>query len=195
MRIGLCGTQSVGKTTLVKELKQRKELNHYTFFTERSKYLNSLGVPLNKESTLNGQLLFMAERAKELLEQDMITDRTSVDVAAFTATTDKIEAVPKAGILYLLSKLALQYDLIIYIPPTIPLVDNGVRDMDKKYRMIIDKQIKHYLKHFDIPKDKLYVLKSDNVKDKVAEIMKEIKRAAVKKILNYSEGKNGKINK
>ena len=44
MKIGLCGTMSVGKTTLVNELKKLPEFKDYKFATERSKYLNSLSV-------------------------------------------------------------------------------------------------------------------------------------------------------
>ena len=39
MKIGFCGTMSVGKTTLVKALKELPEFKDYTFRTERSKYL------------------------------------------------------------------------------------------------------------------------------------------------------------
>jgi GTPase SAR1 family protein len=83
MKIGLCGTMSVGKTTLVNELKKLPEFKDYKFATERSKYLNSLGIPLNTDSTLKGQLVFAAERAAELMQEKMITDRTIIDVMAF----------------------------------------------------------------------------------------------------------------
>jgi len=54
MKIGLCGTMSVGKTTLVKELSKLKLFKGYKFATERSKYLRDLGIPLNTDSTVNG---------------------------------------------------------------------------------------------------------------------------------------------
>ena len=40
MKIGLCGTMSVGKTTLVNALKKEPEFKNYTFRTERSKHLS-----------------------------------------------------------------------------------------------------------------------------------------------------------
>ena len=49
MKIGLCGTMSVGKTTLVNALKKENIFKDYKFATERSKYLNSLGIPLNTD--------------------------------------------------------------------------------------------------------------------------------------------------
>ena len=39
MKIGFCGTMSVGKTTLVKTLKELPEFKNYTFRTERSNIL------------------------------------------------------------------------------------------------------------------------------------------------------------
>jgi GTPase SAR1 family protein len=48
-RIGFCGTVSVGKTTLVNSLRELPEFSEYQTRTERSKYLNSLGIPLNTD--------------------------------------------------------------------------------------------------------------------------------------------------
>ena len=65
MKIGFCGTMSVGKTTLVKALKELPEFKDYTFRTERSKYLNGNGYSVKyRFSTLKGQLVFAAETSK-----------------------------------------------------------------------------------------------------------------------------------
>ena len=90
MKIGLCGTMSVGKTTLVKALKELPEFKTYNFATERSKYLNDLGIPLNTDSTLKGQTVFLAERCAELMNNNIITDRTVIDVMAFTLNAKSI---------------------------------------------------------------------------------------------------------
>ena len=60
MKIGFCGTMSVGKTTLVNSLKELPEFKNYKFATERSKYLKSIGIPLNTDSTLKGQTIFFS---------------------------------------------------------------------------------------------------------------------------------------
>ena len=39
MKIGLCGTMSVGKTTLVNRLKELGQFKDFEFATERSKHL------------------------------------------------------------------------------------------------------------------------------------------------------------
>ena len=81
---------SVGKTTLVNALKELPEFKDYNFATERSGYLNSLGIPLNTDSTIKGQLIFLAERSSELLQENIITDRTIIDVIAFTHSAKSI---------------------------------------------------------------------------------------------------------
>ena len=75
MKIGLCGTMSVGKTTLVNALKELPQFKDYNFATERSQHLMSLGIPLNTDSTLKGQTVFLAERCGELMQDNIITDR------------------------------------------------------------------------------------------------------------------------
>ena len=74
MKIGFTGTVSVGKTTLVKSLQELPEFKHYNFATERSKYLRDLGIPLNTDSTLKGQTVFLAERCSELIQTNVIMD-------------------------------------------------------------------------------------------------------------------------
>ena len=82
---------SVGKTTLVNALKQLDQFKDYNFATERSEYLMNLGIPLNTDSTLKGQTVFLAERCAELMRDNIITDRTILDVIAFTNSAKSID--------------------------------------------------------------------------------------------------------
>jgi deoxyadenosine/deoxycytidine kinase len=142
MRIGLCGTMSVGKTTLVNELKKLGQFKDYEFATERSEYLMNLGIPLNTDSTLNGQTVFLAERVAELMKENVITDRTILDVIAFTNLAKSIDYKDKEYFEDYARVFVGQYDYIFYISPEGTVMeDNGVRETDLEYRDNIDQAI------------------------------------------------------
>ena len=139
MKIGLCGTMSVGKTTLVNALKETEQFKGYKFATERSQHLMSLGIPLNTDSTLKGQTVFLAERCGELMHDSIITDRTILDVMAFTINAKSIPHQDKEAFETYASEFIREYDYIFYISPHgIEIEDNGVRETDKQYRDLID---------------------------------------------------------
>jgi nicotinamide riboside kinase len=142
MKIGFCGTMSVGKTTLVKALKELPEFSNHTFRTERSKYLMEMGIPLNTDSTLKGQLVFSAERASELLQENIITDRTVIDVMAFSALSKSMTAHESYFLNSTLENLVHEYDYLFYVSPVgVKIENNGVRETDAKYRDDINKKI------------------------------------------------------
>ena len=146
MRIGFCGTMSVGKTTLVNALKELPEFKDHHFRTERSKHLMNLGIPLNTDSTLKGQLVFASERAAELMQEDMITDRTIIDVMAFCELSKSMSKAEKQHINGVLWHLIKEYDIIFHIDDlSVPMEDNGVRETDKNYRLDIHQKISSIL--------------------------------------------------
>ena len=149
MKIGLCGTMSVGKTTLVNALKKEPEFKDYTFRTERSKYLNSMGIPLNTDSTLKGQLVFASERAAELMQENIITDRTIIDVMAFCELSKSMSKAEKDHINGVLWHLIKEYDIIFHIDDlSVPMEDNGVRETNKDYRLDIHQKITSILEMY-----------------------------------------------
>ena len=146
MKIGLCGTMSVGKTTLVNALKKESEFKNYTFRTERSKHLSSMGIPLNTDSTLKGQLVFAAERSAELMQEKIVTDRTIIDVMAFCELSKSMSSAEKQHFNGVLWHLIKEYDIIFHIDDlSVPMEDNGVRETDKDYRLAIHEKISSIL--------------------------------------------------
>jgi GTPase SAR1 family protein len=142
MKIGLCGTMSVGKTTLVNALKELGQFKNYDFATERSEYLMNLGIPLNTDSTLKGQTVFLAERVAELMKENIITDRTILDVISFTNLAKSIDVKDKEYFEDYAGLFVGEYDYIFYVSPEgVEMEDNGVRETDLEYRDAIDKEI------------------------------------------------------
>ena len=146
MKIGLCGTMSVGKTTLVKALQEIPQFKDYTIATERSQYLNSLGIPLNHKTTIEGQTIFLAERVTELMQENIITDRTIIDVMAFTECAIHTSYIDADAFIEYSRRFIAQYDYIFYISPEgIGIKDNGIRETDATYRKKIDESIQMLL--------------------------------------------------
>ena len=149
MKIGFCGTMSVGKTTLVNALKELPEFKDYNFRTERSKYLMEMGIPLNTDSTVKGQSVFLAERASELMQENIITDRTVIDVMSFAQCSKSMNYLDKNKFEQFAACLIHEYDHIFYVSPLgVDIEDNGVRETDAKFRKDIDNTIQHYLSKY-----------------------------------------------
>ena len=158
MKIGLTGTVSVGKTTLVNALKELEQFKGYEIATERSKYLRDQGISLNTDSTLKGQIVFAAERSIELMKPNIITDRTIYDVCAFTLSARSIGWYEKRQFVELLMQLRNDYDIVVYVSPDgVEIEDNGVRTTDADYRKNIDITIQEMLIEF--PPKKLIIVK------------------------------------
>jgi len=134
---------SVGKTTLVNALAELPQFKDYYFATERSKYLRDLGIPLNTDSTLKGQTIFLAERCSELMRENVITDRTIIDVMSFAKCADSIHNEYKDAFIKYAAPLIWEYDYIFYVSPVgVDIEDNGVRETNADYRKLIDITIK-----------------------------------------------------
>jgi nicotinamide riboside kinase len=172
MKIGLAGTMSVGKTTLVKALSELERFKDYHIATERSKYLRDLGIPLNTDSTLNGQFVFLAERASELLRENVLTDRTIWDVCAFTFSAKSIDWFAKRSFVEAAMMLRDQYDVVFYVSPEgVPIEDNGVRTIDEEYRNKIDWVIRESLEEYK-PKKLVYI--KGTTEERIATILQNL---------------------
>jgi GTPase SAR1 family protein len=172
MKIGICGTINVGKTTLVNELIKLEQFKDYEIATERSKYLRDQGIQLNTDSTLKGQLIFAAERSIELMKPNIITDRSLYDVCAFTLSAKSINWSEKRQFVDLLMSLRNEYDVIIYVSPEgVEIEENGVRETDSKYREQIDFVITSML--IEYPPKKLIKIKG-STQERIETILSQL---------------------
>ena len=171
MKIGLCGTMSVGKTTLIKELSKLPQFKDFTAVTERSKYLNSLGIPLNHQTTIEGQTIFLAERVTELMQPNLLTDRTIIDVMAFTECAKCTSVIDADAFIEYARRFVGQYDYVFYIPPEgIDIKDNGVRETDATYRKEIDESIQKLLLKYR----PVYFTIKGSTEERIKQILKTI---------------------
>jgi GTPase SAR1 family protein len=175
MRIGLTSTVSCGKTTLIKALSQHPFFKNYTISTERSKYLRDLGIKLNTDSTLLGQSIFAAERSSELMNEKLLTDRTIIDVIAFTNLAKSIPYYISSDFENLYKNIISQYDYIFYISPEgVDIEDNGVRETDPEYRIKIDKEIIGLIQKHNHRIKNFYEIRGMTVEERVDYIVNKI---------------------
>lgn len=174
MKIGLVGTVSVGKTTLVNALKELPQFKDYHFATERSKYLRDLGIPLNTDSTLKGQTMFLAERVSELMRDNLITDRTIIDVMAFTNASKSIKEADKVSFEEYARNFIKEYDYIFYVTPLgVEIEDNGVRETNAEYRDLIDFTIQRLLNTYPHRINSLHTI-SGSTEERIKQIIETI---------------------
>jgi len=165
---------SVGKTTLVKALKDEPEFSKYCFRTERSKHLSSLGIPLNTNSTLKGQLVFASERAVELMQEKIITDRTVIDVMAFCSLSKSMEAHEKHYLNSTLFYLIKEYDILFYVSPDgVKIEDNGVRETNAEYRDAVDNKIKSIVEMYKHIPGKVVTI-SGTVEERIIQVKESV---------------------
>jgi len=173
MKIGLCGTMSVGKTTLVNALQEVPEFKDYITRTERSKELMAMGIPLNTDSTVKGQAVFLAERAGELMLENIITDRTIIDVMAFAKCSKSMNYLEAQDFCDFAANMLHEYDYIFYVSPKgVEIEDNGVRETDADYRKMIDETIQLLLNKYNHRIKNLNTL-SGTTEERIAQ-MKEV---------------------
>ena len=174
MKIGLVGTVSVGKTTLVNALKELPQFKDYHFATERSKYLRDLGIPLNTDSTLKGQTIFLAERCSELMRDNLITDRTVIDVISFTNASKSIRNADKISFEEYARNFINDYDYIFYVSPDgVEIENNGVRETNAEYRDKIDYTIKGFCHLYNHRMKNFYMI-SGTTEERIKQIIEAI---------------------
>jgi hypothetical protein len=142
MKIGLCGTQGTGKTTILKEF--QKIHPEFKVVTEIARKCIEKGLPINEKTTGESQTFILHEQIKAEIENyphDQISDRTTLDQYAYIemgfrrgnisfAQKEKLETITKAW--------AKSYDKILYIPIEFPVIPDGVRSVDEEFRRNID---------------------------------------------------------
>ena len=174
MKIGLCGTMSVGKTTLVNALQELDNFKGYNFRTERSKELMAMGIPMNTDSTVKGQSVFLAERASELMQENIITDRTIIDVMAFAKRSKSMYYFEAEDFCQFASYMLQEYDYIFYVSPEgVEIEDNGVRETNADYRKAIDEEIQLLLHKYRHRIKNLVEIKG-STEERISEIINNI---------------------
>jgi predicted ATPase len=149
MRIGISGTQNIGKSTVIKDFLHRWGM--YT--TPEKTYRDVLvekGLPCNKKTTPETQTIIMNHLCDSIMNSDkssnIITDRTPYDALAYSlwAHAKGIDGFDDEFIqtqMTLAREASTYYDIIFHIPIVegydVDLVDDDLRDTNPEFRVEI----------------------------------------------------------
>lgn len=179
------GAQGVGKTTILNEIiKEHKDMNVITNVVRD--LCEDKRIKINKKGNSEAQqIIFDVLKTKyidylfnlsyEEVDEGCISDRSLIDVVAYTKYLYDHKKINKT--IYELQLCSLKdwvyfnsFSFVyIYIPIEFPAVDDGVRDVDEKYRREIDENIKWILQECGID----YYILEGSIEERV-EMMKNI---------------------
>lgn len=152
MRIGLCGAQGTGKTTLVDLFLQQHD--NYIEPDNISRLFNKKfkNFGINKDGNVYTQSLITGFVAYSMMvNRNIIHARTIVDTFAYARKSDDMTQEDCDGIENIYkSDIANIYDVIFYVPIEFVPPEDGVRVTDEEYRHEIDDFIVNFLKDNNI---------------------------------------------
>jgi GTPase SAR1 family protein len=144
MKIGICGTQCIGKTTFCEDFV--KNWTKYKFI--KHNYAKKKGITLNKEGTEDSQeyiLNKLIDQLQETTTNYAIYDRTIIDNLVYTlwlSANNKVSDEFVKKCIDITRESLIMYDLIFFCPITkfspIEFVPSKNRDNDLKYREEVD---------------------------------------------------------
>ncbi len=175
MRIAICGTANVGKSTLIKDFLQEWDMYGREVKTYRD-VLNEKGLPHSKETTKESQkaiLDYMVNTLKEFKEGDkVIFDRCPLDnlVYSMWAMSREGNDIDEDFIdecIPIVREALVNLDIIFFLPITkhnkINIEENGNRETDEQYIKEIDSFFKVLQRHYhENPQDNPFFPRDDS---------------------------------
>jgi len=178
MKIGILGAQGTGKTTLAEAL--AKKFGYPLILEIAREVMAEIGIDSprelkgNPEKGKDFQMKCLGRQIEEEKKhENFISDRTTIDNAAYWMKWHAHENPSPVNIGYytLAWKNAKKYDLLVYVPPEFPLVDDGCRSINKAYQREMDFLIKLLLGSWG----KNYITVEGTLKERVAQVVKVVK--------------------
>lgn len=154
MKICISGSQCVGKSTVLNELKKHPKLQDFNFISEIVRNLIKEGVQINKGADHQSQIRILEEHYKNTWKFDkFITDRCSIDAFVY-ATWDYLHGNYTYDQHKIHEKMFLdsvnRYDYFFYIPVEFDIIPDGVRAADTEYQKEIDDLFREIYRRYEL---------------------------------------------
>ena len=105
------------------------------------------------------------------MRENLLTDRTVIDVMAFTDASKSIGSLEKSLFKEYASNFINDYDYIFYVSPDgVEIEDNSVRETNAEYRDLIDLTIQQLLKTYSNKIKNIHTI-SGPVNERVKQIL------------------------
>ena len=179
MIIGISGSHSQGKTTLVNALQQREEFKDFVFKSGLTRDLHKLGIPINELGTDVTQLYVMCKHYEYSKSAgDVVLDRCALDGLAYTNVVleDHDDSDFKHALGIIARKCFKAYDIIFYVRPELELEDDGTRTVDKKFFDRVVKSFEYWLDVIKTYRDPVRVVElHGSVEQRVEQVIEALK--------------------
>lgn len=155
IKICLAGCSSVGKTTLINVL--REEFKDFTVQTESVRYLKTkYGLDFRSGDTALQMALLTMQTNLLSSPGNFLLDRSTPDSYSYLRYfLERGKSDIPASALQFITDVSKEYaqkyiDLIIFLRPEFPVVEDGVRITDEDYRRDTDLQIEQTIKDWGL---------------------------------------------
>jgi nicotinamide riboside kinase len=172
MKVAISGAHSQGKTTLLNALKDSGLLNDFEFKTSLTRGLQEAGFNINEDGDDVTQVTIMAKHLQRLNEKgNIVYDRCALDGYAYSMALVKDLKV-LGGIRELFYAMIDRYDIIFYVEPELPLVEDGQRTVNRDFFESIVQSFQAIIQSYKVPVIRI----SGSVEDRVMQVLNSIER-------------------
>ena len=170
MKIAISGAHSQGKTSLINYLQNNGILADYRYMTSLTRGLQESGYNINEDGDEVTQLAIMAKHFQRLREDgNTVYDRCALDGYAYSMTLVRdLRVLDIIRDMFLL--MVDEYDIIFYVEPELPLVEDGQRTVDKLFFDSVVQSFDNIIKSYGIPVIRIKGSIDDRARDIVFEI-------------------------
>ena len=143
LKIGITGTHSVGKTTLLNALRSENVFKDFVICDEVTRWVKTFNIDINEKGTDLSQNLIMLKHIHNIFMFDnILTDRISLDgyvYSKYLYNNNKITSDCMHIVRNIHDKIIKtnSYDYIFFLHPDFDIVKDGVRSENLQFRIDI----------------------------------------------------------
>jgi len=170
MKIWISGAFSVGKSTLIQEIKKYTDIE--VFDETAREILEEIGKrpeDMTKEELNKLQELIVERQTNKEQIHSFITDTTLIEVLAYSKDLEVYNKIEKQIKEHYKKQI---YDVLFYIPIEFEIEDDWLRHTNKEFQSIIDKRIRDNILKYRPAKEIIKI--TGTIEERIKEIKKRL---------------------